>query len=71
MPFASVAIERKRERKRRRRTVETSGASASVPSRDNKRGIERELETGCLLSRIETVTVKGETMNKDRKNERE
>lgn len=61
--------------------METSGALASVLSRDNKRGIERALEDGgFLLSRIETVTTKGkekdgniETLikDKDRKKERE
>lgn len=39
---------------RRRRTVETSGALASVLSRDNKRGIEkgieRALEDGGVLA---------------------
>lgn len=43
-PFASVAA----GSGRRRRTVETSGASASVPSRDNVRGMRGGLEVGVV-----------------------
>lgn len=43
-PFASVAAGRRRGR----RTVETSGASASVPSRDSVRGMGGGLEAGVV-----------------------
>lgn len=42
-PFASVA-----GAGRERRTVETSGASASVPSRDSVRGMRGGLEVGVV-----------------------
>lgn len=48
-PFASVAAGTGRER----RTVETSGASASVPSRDSVRGMRGELEAGIVVLGIE------------------
>lgn len=43
-PFASVVAGSRRGR----RTVETSGASASVPSRDSTRGMRGGLEAGMV-----------------------
>jgi len=44
-PFASEAVRSERGR----RTMETSGASASIPSRDSVRGMRGRLQAGVVV----------------------
>lgn len=64
-PFASVAARGGKGR----RTVETSGASASVPSRDSMRGMRGGLEAGVVALEDRDTTMEKRERPRDRADE--